>query len=520
MYRHHDAGLPCLTKHNTVEVALIRHAHGVHNDSLIPIQPGNERQAANWVRILRYNINGELILDGSLSIHGMNECEKFRDSVVMPQFEYFRRSIIAVSPFKRNVMSALLMFAPIFEQRDAKDRWILLDPTLQERNNAECNIGLSTQKLRDCFEQWVKLEDADRQPEEITKDDLIQVWLNSKESGLGTRPLTEIWVEKGWLSRRRLLSHRNDLPGKSTLGDAILFRELRRRLSKFPKLATVRLLTVGDDITEQDWIEKRDMVYHAPPQRCFAPFPDLFVRSLNEARENLGTRWAKYVPLWKKKVSGFEGFPPDAPVVGIIHSGLTAALVRQWGSFRFPKNYSLGDKVVPQVTSHEILDAFCQLKPGDRYIFPRLDQKPKVYGYWTYSREDSCKTEWIQGEMKKKEDGWQVVETPYSLERRTKKHMATHGRQIRWFTEKQNKIWDKYIVACLMAPGYVLQAQLGDEVMRNPENAISVEFGGWDSDPLRWRWFVGTRELGFTLGSHGGLKEGYKINMVKIKNKI
>ena len=101
------------------------------------------------------------------------------------------------------------------------------------------------------------------------------------------------------------------------------------------------------------------------------------------------------------------------------------------------------------------------------------------------------------------DDGWQVCEKPESLARRTQRHLTTHGRTVTWFTDEQNRIWDRFVVACIMAPGYVLKGLLGADTLRKEENAISVEFGGWDSDPSRWRWFMGDQELCFTLGHHG-----------------
>ena len=306
--------VPCATPNET-PVDIIRHAHGVHNDSILPVVAGKEREAATCVRILSYNVSGELIVDPPLSIRGMDECERFRQEQVAAAGGRFAHALIASSPFKRNLMSALLMFGEVLAARPEGERCIVLDPALQERNNAGCNLGSSTAELKRAFAEWVDFgrggggggpdegqEEEEEQEEEteITTQDLVEAWLASSASGLGTKPVEHVWLERGWLDGKyagQLVAAmpRAESRGRSVLGEALMARECRRRLRRWgAALQTVKLLVVGDDIAEQDWLDKRDMVYRAPPRRCFAPFPDLFVPSLSAARANMATRYAGY----------------------------------------------------------------------------------------------------------------------------------------------------------------------------------------------------------------------------------
>ncbi|KAJ2906151.1 hypothetical protein MKZ38_002866 [Zalerion maritima] len=494
-----------------VPVDLIRHAHGVHNDPLLSPDPNDLDNTVTWVRLLLFNINGDLIEDGPISTNGMDECEKLRKDVVLADPDRFQNSIIAAAPFKRNLMSALLMFAPILEKRQEHDRYIVVDPALQERNNCNCNIGSSTDDLRAAFEEWTRIDDADQHLHEINEHTLREAWKGSEEYEDGSEnrpPLKEIWASNGWVTAEAAEAHRLEEPGTSVLGHAILSLAMRRKLAPYSGLSEVKLLVVGDDITKEDWENKREMVYHCPPIRCFAPFPDLFARSLREARKNMATRWEIYVSDWKKHHPWFKGFDDSAVVVGIIHSGLTAALVSQWGAFRLPKNDKTS-KEEHQKTSQEIVDEFEKLKVGDRWRVPRLTLRPEVYGFWTYSREDSCRSERIYGTLKwvSERDGWQVIENPKSRKERTEAHKDKNKRDVVWFAAEQNKTWDNFIFGCVMAPGYVFQNRFKEQVEKDreffcrPENTISVEFGGWHSNPLRWKWFMGDKETDFTLGN-------------------
>ncbi|KAJ2906150.1 phosphoglycerate mutase-like protein [Zalerion maritima] len=494
-----------------VSLFLYRHAQGIHNLSIDP----TGSHIPNAVRWLLYNVNGDLIPDPVLTVKGINWCDTQRAGVSSERKKTLKNCVFAISPYKRNLQTLLLQFADVLA--NAKFKYIVVDPSLQEPNGAPCNLGSTTKALREFFQECLNFGGLDRDTKSITDATLKDAWLGAgfkedvleenEDDGKSQRQdkLMKIWVENGWVTQEMLKGQGQGIfagEGKSFLGEAILLREFRRRLKNHAGLANLQLLIVGEDITQDQWVGKDKMEYGRDAMKFFAPYPDLCRERFRKAKRNMGQQWRSEWEKWQAQSQKFTGFAANAGVVAIIHAGLVPALPMEWGMFRLPLS-------LKQTTSRHLLGHF-KANKGKWYTLPRLTAR-KPYGYWQYSRGDAYEGESIIGVLqppKTNTEDWGIVEDESSKNYRLAQHRSKRiddekgdEKSFGWLDPEDNALFDRYVLPVFWAACSVVAKHV-ENILVKSNATLEVKIGGMSAggSPENWEWKVCDHKIDYTVG--------------------